>query len=186
MGTRRLRDIGIVVLLVGALLVGGAIVMDGDASRIVNGVGGVLWFSATVLLTFVAVRHRPQAWVWIVLAVLTVSVAFVVKPSAWLPTLVGFVPAGVVMGWLAPRPKLLWSALVPAWYLPAHIGTAVLMSAMRSVMGREAALRTDPPPTAAFVPLLMVVCALVGGMLAQRFIGEPGSRNVEPEQRVTR
>lgn len=162
--------IGIIGLALGALLVGVAIVMDSDVGRAVNGVGGVLWFASTALLTIVAVRDRPPVWLWGVLALVVVTVAFVVKPSAIVPAMVGFVPAGFLLAAVAPRSKLLWAALVPAWYLPAHIGTAIIKSAVSSMLGNEASLRTDPPPTAAIVPLLMVVFALAGGALARTWL----------------
>jgi hypothetical protein len=159
--------IGIVGLALGALLVGAAIVMDSDLGRAVNGVGGVLWFASTALLTLAAVRTRPPSWLWAALALVVITVAFIVKPSAIVPAMIGFVPAGFLVAALAPRARVLWAALVPAWYLPAHIGTAVLKSAVNSMLGNEASLRTDPPPTAAIVPMLMVACALAGGVLAR-------------------
>lgn len=167
---RNLQAIGTGALFFGALLVGIAIVMDSDAGRLVNGVGGVLWFAATAALTIVAARSRQPAWLWLLLAVLTITVAFIVRPSAAVPTLVGFIPAGFVMAAMARRAKLLWATLVPAWYLPAHIGTAVAGAAVRELLGHDAGLRTDPPPTAWMVPLLMVVCALIGGYAAMRTV----------------
>jgi hypothetical protein len=166
----QLRDrttIGIAGLALGALLVGVAIVMDSELGRAVNGVGGILWFASTALLTLVAVRSRPPAWLWAALAVVVIGVAFVIKPTAVVPALIGFVPAGFLLAAIAPRQKLLWAALVPAWYLPAHIGTAIMKSAVNAMLGNEVGIRTEPPPTAAIVPLVMVVCALAGGLLAQ-------------------
>jgi hypothetical protein len=157
---------GLALLLLGAAMVGIAITLDETAGRFINGAGGVLWFASAAILLIAAIRTRPPAWLWLAFAGLTVLVAFVVTPSALIPTLLGFIPAGFLIAWLAPRDRLLWAALVPAWYLPAHIGAAVTRVAIRSAMGNEAPLRTDPPPTAAFVPLLMVVCALAGGYLA--------------------
>jgi hypothetical protein len=167
--------IGIAGLALGALLVGAAIVMDSDLGRAVNGVGGLLWFASTALMTLVAVRGRPPAWLWGVLALVVVTVAFIVKPSAIVPAMIGFIPAGALLAAIAPKSKLLWAALVPAWYLPAHIGTAVAKSAVNSLLGNEASLRTDPPPTAAIVPLVMIGCALAGGALA-RHLQERRSR----------
>lgn len=167
--------IGISGLALGALLVGAAIVMDSDLGRAVNGVGGLLWFASTALMTIVAVRGRPPAWLWGVLALVVMTVAFIVKPSAIVPAMIGFIPAGALLAAIAPKSKLLWAALVPAWYLPAHIGTAVAMSAVNSLLGNEASLRTDPPPTAAIVPLVMIGCALAGGTLA-RHLQERRSR----------
>jgi hypothetical protein len=174
---------GVAGLTLGALLVGVAIVLDGAPGRAVNGVGGVLWFGSTALLTLAAIRTKPPAWLWAVLAVVVVAVAFVIKPSAIVPAVIGFVPAGFALGAVAPRAKVLWAALVPAWYLPAHIGTAVMKSAVNSLLGNEASLRTDPPPTAAIVPLVMVACAVAGGAiasyLAERRTGTGAGRLIE-------
>lgn len=167
---RNREALGIAGLLLGAIMVGVAIVLDGGAGRIVNGAGGLLWFGSTAGLTVVARRAGAPAWRWGLLALITITVAFVVTPSAAVPTIIGFIPAGVLMALVARRHPLLWAALVPAWYLPAHIGTAILRSVVRSVMGHEASIRTDPPPTAAFVPALMVACALLGGWVAGRLI----------------
>lgn len=159
--------IGIAGLALGALMIGVAIVMDSDFGRVVNGFGGVLWFVSTALLTVIAVKSRPPALLWGLLALVVVAVAFVVKPSAIVPAMIGFIPAGALLAAIAPKSKLLWAALVPAWYLPAHIGTAIAKSAVNAMLGNDASLRTDPPPTAAIVPLLMVACALAGGALAR-------------------
>lgn len=167
----RLHAIGTVTLLVAATLVGIAIVLDGDAGSIVNGVGGLLWFGATAILVVAGAKSRPAPWLWVLLVGVTLIVAFVIKPSAMVPTLIGFIPAGFVMATMAARSKLLWAALVPACYLPAHIGTAVVRSVAREMLGNDPPLRTDPPPTAAMVPFLMVVCALIGGLLAVRAFG---------------
>ncbi len=162
---------GLIALLAGAILVGVAIVVDGPVGRLINGAGGILWFTSAAILTGAAVRSRPPRWLWGVLALLTVTVAFIVKPSAALPAVIGFAGTGFIMGLLVPESRMVWAALVPAWYLPAHIGTAVAMSVLDSLVGNEASLRTDPPPTAAMVPMLMVLCALLGGLIASRIRG---------------
>ena len=99
--------IGIAGLALGALLVGVAIVMDSDVGRAVNGVGGVLWFASTVLLTLAAWRTRPPVWLWAVLALVVIAVAFVVKPSAIVPAMIGFVPAGLLLGAIAPKSNII-------------------------------------------------------------------------------
>jgi hypothetical protein len=187
----RVRDkatIGIAGLALAALLVGVAIELDGAPGRAVNGAGGVLWFASTALLTVSALRSRPPVWLWGVLALVVIAVAFVVKPSAILPAVVGFVPAGFALAAVAPSRRMLWAALVPAWYLPAHIGTAILKSAVTATLGNEASIRTDPPPTAAIVPLVMVACALAGGAMARivaerRSAAHPAGGTLIEEQR---
>jgi hypothetical protein len=178
---RNQESLGIAGLLLGAVMVGIAIALDGTAGRVVNGVGGVLWFGSTAMLTVAVRRAGAAAWRWGLLALVTITVAFVVTPSAAVPTLIGFIPAGFLMAAVTRRSPLLWAALVPAWYLPAHIGTAILRSAVRSMMGQEASVRTDPPPTAAFVPTLMVICALLGGWLATRLINSHRTRELSGE-----
>src|SRR5690625_4465277 len=148
MGGRDMRRTGTVMLIAAAVLIGIAIVMDSDLGRVVNGVGGVLWFASAGVLTVSGVRTDVPGWLWLVLFAVTVVVAFFVTPSAVVPALVGFVPAGFLMAAIAPRRKLLFAALVPAWYLPMHIGTAVIQSVVRAALGHEASIRTDPPPTA--------------------------------------
>ena len=161
---------GTLMLIAAAALVGVAIALDGSLARVVNGVGGLLWFASTAVLILVGVRMRPPVWLWGVLAIVTIVVAFVVTPSAAVSTLVGFIPAGFLMSAVGSRSRLLWATLVPACYLPAHIGTAVIRAGVRTMLGSDAPLRTDPPPTAALVPLLMVVCALAGGFLAMQIM----------------
>jgi hypothetical protein len=72
---------------------------------------------------------------------------------------------------------LLWAKLVPAFYLPMHIGTAVLKAVGRSILGMESSIRSEPPPTAAIVPAVMVAAALAGGWIAQRVKRSRGGRS---------
>jgi carbon starvation protein CstA len=97
---------------------------------------------------------------------LTVVVAFIVRPSDLLLAAVGFGGAGLIVASLAQNHELLWVKLIPALYLPFHIGTALLGALVRSMTGTEASIRSEPPPTTAIVPLTMVVAALVGGYVA--------------------
>lgn len=168
MDRRTLVLIGIVELLIAAMLVGVAITLDGDAGRITNGVGGALWFGAAVILLIATLRTRPARKLWPIFALLVIAVAFVITPSALVLALIGFVPAGFVMARVAGRHELLWAAMIPAWYLPAHIGTAVAKAAGRAALGMDAPVRTDPPPTGAIVPAVMVLAALAGGYIALR------------------
>ena len=96
MRNRKSATIGITGLALGALLVGLAIVMDSDLGRAVNGIGGVLWFASTGLLTLAAARTRPPARLWVLLALIVITVAFIAKPSAIVPAVFGFVPGVVI------------------------------------------------------------------------------------------
>ncbi len=92
--------------------------------------------------------------------------AFVIKPTDLTLAVIGFGGAGFVIGMLAKTDPMLWAKLVPALYLPAHIGTAVLKAAGRSMLGMESSIRSAPPPTAAIVPFVMVAAAIAGGIVA--------------------
>ncbi|MGN6032719.1 MAG: hypothetical protein ACTHQE_13780, partial [Thermomicrobiales bacterium] len=70
------------------------------------------------------------------------------------------------IGMAAKADPILWAKLIPGLYLPMHIGTAVLKAVGRSALGMEASIRSEPPPTAAVVPFVMVVAAVAGGFLA--------------------
>jgi len=166
MGNLITTRMGTALLILGAVLVGVAIALDGSVANAINGAGGALWFASAAILLTVAIRAQPPRRMWATLVVLTLTVAFIVKPADWVLALAGFIPTGLVIGMIAARHRILWAALIAAWYLPAHIGTAVMKSAVRAAMGDEAPLRTDPPPTAAIVPLVIVLSALAGGYLA--------------------
>jgi hypothetical protein len=90
-----------------------------------------------------------------------------VKPTDFVPALVGFGLAGMAVSFAAPRYAVLWAKLIVGLYLPFHIGTAVAKAMYRNVTGTEASIRTDPPPTAALVPLVMLAAAIGGAMLVQ-------------------
>jgi hypothetical protein len=53
-----------------------------------------------------------------------------------------------------------WALLAPAIYLPVH-----LVIGIGRAMVTDGGVRPDPPPTAALVPLAMLLGALVGGMV---------------------
>jgi len=152
--------VGSLLLVSAAMLVGAAIVADGALGRALNGVGAVCWFVAIPLLWHAARREAAPAWIWLLCLGLSGSIAFVVRPSdIWLATAT-FAAAGGCMGWVAVSRPPLWGALLAALYLPAHIGAAVVKVTVRELSGGSASIRTDPPPTAAVVPVLIVVVAL--------------------------
>ncbi|HEV2067311.1 MAG TPA: hypothetical protein VGR08_10790 [Thermomicrobiales bacterium] len=157
---------GTAMLVFATALVGLSIVAGGDVGRVLNGTSGIVWFGAAGLLIHAAHRTSSQRGLWWTVVGVTAVVAFVIRPSDMALAAIGFGGAGLVVGTLARNNELLWVKLVPALYLPFHIGTAVLRSFIRSLTGGEASIRSDPPPTAALVPLLMVVAALLGGYAA--------------------
>lgn len=143
-----------------ALLVGIAIVWDGAGGRAFNGVGGIVWVASCVAIARSRWLSGSQLGMMpgLVLA-LVVCLAVLVKPSDGMITILGFGTAGVVVALVAQRDAIQWSVLVPAAWLPVHLAVAIGTSVVRAATGGETSVRTDPPPTTAFVPLLMVVAA---------------------------
>ena len=157
----RLERIGTALLLAATVLVAISILLDGTGARLFNGVAGLTWFAAAAMLCAVAWRRSRRPMVWVTVGLLTGAVAFVVKPSDFLPAIIGFGLAGAIVAWVARRDGVLWARVIVGLYLPFHIGTAVLKAIYRSVSGAEASIRTDPPPTAALVPLTMLLAAVL-------------------------
>lgn len=166
---------GTVLLVAATIVVGISILANGMPSRLLNGLAGILWFAAAAMLVIAAVSISRSGSLWLGILVLTAVVAFVVRPSDMLLAAVGFLACGAIAQLLARDGRLIWSVLIPALYLPLHIGTAVIKAVVRSIEGQESSIRTDPPPTAALVPLLMVVAAVVGGLLVQRIRHQDGT-----------
>ena len=104
------------------------------------------WFGAALTFTLVLVQF--------------------VKPSDLLSAAIGFGVAGLLIGLIARRRELLWAAIVPALWLPVHLSIAITSAMLETADDQAAAIRTDPPPTEAFVPLMMVVAAVAGGFVA--------------------
>ena len=171
LGESKLERIGTVTLAVATVIVGASIVTDGSVSKALNGVAGLTWFASSAMFILEGQRRGATGLQWIGIAALTAAVAFVVKPSDIVLATVGFVPAGIAAAMIVKREPVFWAKLIPALYLPLHIGTAVLKAVARNAMGNEASIRTDPPPTAAIVPAVMLGAAIVGGVIARKLIG---------------
>jgi len=172
-----LERIGTGVLVSATVIVGGAIMLGEDSGRILNGIGGLTWFASSGLLVLAARKSDTFRWQWGATIALTAAVAFVIKPTDLTLATIGFGGAGLAIGMLAKADPLLWAKLIPALYLPAHIGTAVLKAAGRSALGMEASIRSAPPPTAAIVPFVMVATAVVGGLIATAWRQRSSSRS---------
>jgi hypothetical protein len=172
-GRRRtdIGGIGAAGLVLAGALVGLAIAADGALARAINGVGGLVWLASLGVLVW-SVRRAPGRVVGAV-AVLGVALAltFLVRPSELAPATVGFFVGGALVAAAVRRRELVWALLVPAAWLPVHLGVAVGRAVVRSLADGAPAVRTDPPPTAALVPLAMVTAAGVGG-LAVRWVRE--------------
>lgn len=161
----KLEVVGTIALAAATVIVGASILAGGEAGRVLNGVSGLIWFAAAGALGLAAFRTRPAWLVWAVAVAMTGVVAFLVKPSDLLLAIVGFGVAGAAMAVVAGPHGLLWAKFVVALYLPFHIGAAVAKAMYRSLSGNEAAIRSDPPPTAALVPVAMLLAALGGALI---------------------
>ena len=171
LGESSLERIGTVTLAVATVIVGASIVTDGSVSKALNGVAGLTWFASSAMFILEGKRRGATGLQWIGIAALTAAVAFVVKPSDIVLATIGFVPAGIAAAMIVKQEPVFWAKLIPALYLPLHIGTALLKAVARNAMGNEASIRTEPPPTAAIVPAVMLGAAIVGGVIARRLIG---------------
>lgn len=167
-GTTKLERIATGTLAAGTLVVGASIVADGVLAKELNAVAGVTWFASAAIFLIEGRRRDAGGLQWAATVGVTGVVAFVVKPSDLVLAMVGFGGAGVLVGSLVKCDPMFWAKMIPALYLPLHIGTAVVKAAGRSVLGMESSIRTEPPPTAAIVPVVMLVAAIAGGWVAQR------------------
>jgi len=165
-----------VTLAVATVIVGASIVTDGTVSRSLNGIAGLRWFASAAMFAIEGGRRGAPGPLWAGILALAAGVAFVVRPSDLALAIAGFAPAGFLAGVAGQKDFMLWAKMVPALYLPMHIGTAVLKAAGRSALGMESGIRTEPPPTAAIVPAVMVVAAMAGGWAASRLMARRSSR----------
>lgn len=169
LGETKQERIATTTLAVATVVVGASIVADGQLAKILNGIAGITWFASSAMFILEGRRTGASSLQWAGTIGLTAVVAFLIKPSDIVLATVGFIPAGFTAAMLANRNPVFWAKMVPALYLPLHIGTAVLKSVGRSALGMESSIRTEPPPTAAVVPAVMLAAALVGGFLARTF-----------------
>jgi len=153
------------ILIAAAVVVGIAIVLDGAAARGINGIAGLMWFLAAGLLIRFTIK---QSGGWTTFG-LTIVISFVlvllVKPSDLMWAAIGFTIGGALVALVARSEREKAALLLPAIWLPTHLLVAIGRVAERAIRDQPARVRTDPPPTAALVPLAMVIAALVGGLI---------------------
>ena len=161
-------QLGTYMLLLAGLVVAIAIASDGAVSRAVNGVAGILWVASAWVLAN-ALRRDDKFWTKLlgVTAICLVLVIFI-RPSDLLMALAGFGIAGAIVAATTGSRGFVWATLLPALWLPVHLGTAVVKAVYRAITDQEATIRSDPPPTAAIVPFTMIVAAMFGAWLFQR------------------
>jgi hypothetical protein len=154
------------VLVVAAVVVGIAIGMDEDARRFVNGIGGLLWMAGAFLII---TRSIAAGVTWrqigLVLAVILV-LSYLIRPTDPIWAAIGFGWGGVVVGYAGGAYGSRLGAMLGALWLPAHLFMAVVRVGVRELRDQPASLRSDPPPTAVVVPLVMVLAAWLFAALA--------------------
>ncbi len=145
--------------VLGAVMVGIAIMNDSALGRGLNGAAALVWVVAAGVLGW-TLRSEPRAGRLLTTAFAAALVlAIVIRPSDLMGAVIGFGAAGAMVAMLATRQPVGWAMLIPAIYLPAHLAVAIT----RSLAGGMTTLRTEPPPTAAVVPLAMVLAAALAG-----------------------
>ncbi|MEJ7839655.1 MAG: hypothetical protein WKF81_12635 [Thermomicrobiales bacterium] len=175
---QQLQQYGTTALIASTIVVGASIAIDGQIGRLLNGTGGLIWFGAAGVLAIAAKRSDEPVSRWVIALGLTATVAFVAKPTDLLNATLGLgIAGGLIAAAVRDRP-VLWASLIPALYLPAHIGTAVLKAVGRNLLGLESSIRSEPPPTAAVVPFVMVAAAVGGGWLVSKWRDRPERASV--------
>lgn len=152
-------------LILAAVIVGLAIIIGGTASRVLNPIGALLWVGSGVFLArSLPSAERPAAG-WIVAIASGVVLGAAVRPGSLPEAVAGFGIAGLVVV-LATGDKVgSWALLAPAIYLPVHLAIGIGRAIVQGI-----GMRTDPPPTAAILPLAMVLAAALGGALAATLV----------------
>ncbi len=155
--------ISTVLLIMSGAVVGVAVAIGGDFGRALNGVGGLGWMIGAALLV-IGLRRIPSRWRgYGIAAVVALGLSWFVSASDFAATVLGFGAAGALVALATVERRSAWALLVPALWLPLHVGTAI----MRAAVAGEGRVRTEPPPTAALVPLAMIVAAWGCGMFVE-------------------
>ena len=161
-GTWRMAAAG---LILAAAIVGLAILLGGTTARLLNPIGAVLWLVSAVLLGVSLPPAQRQMLGWTAAIAGGVILGALVRPSGLIEVIVWFALVGAVVVFAAADRVGAWALLVPAIYLPVHL----LIGIGRAIL-RNGGLRTDPPPTAAIVPLAMFLAAVAAGTMAATLV----------------
>ena len=148
-------------LILAAAIVGLAIVVGGTSARPLNAIGAVLWLASGVFLAVSLPSVHRRLLGWAVAIASGFILGALVRPGSLVEVIVWFALAGAVVVLAAADRTGAWALLVPAIYLPVHL----LIGIGRAII-RNGGVRTDPPPTAAIVPLAILLAAAVAGALA--------------------
>jgi hypothetical protein len=147
-------------LIVAAAIVGIAITAGGSTARTLNGVGAIVWIASGVVLALTLPGVERKGLGWLAVAAAGLVLGGIVRPGTITEAIITFGIAGAVVVLAAGDRSGSWAFLVPAIYLPVHL----LIGIGRALL-RESGVRTDPPPTPAILPLVMILSAALAGSL---------------------
>jgi polyferredoxin len=156
-------------LVLAGLVVALAIVVGGTAARALNGVGALLWVASGVLLAISLPRPDRLSLGWGAAIVTGGLLGAVIRPGTFAVAIASFAIAGAVVVLLGGDRTGGWALMAPAIYLPVHLAIGIGRALMR---GSE--MRVAPPPTAALLPLSMVIAALLAGAVAAYLVRSRG------------
>lgn len=152
-------------LVLAAVIVGIAILAGGSAARALNGVGAIVWLASAVVLALTLPTPARVQLAWLAAIVGGAVLGGIIRPGNMLEAVLGFGLAGAITVLLAGDRSGGWALLVPAIYLPVHLAVGIGRAMMRG-----SGMRTDPPPTASILPLVMVIAALVAGAAVAAYL----------------
>ncbi len=151
------------LLIASGAIVGVAVAIGGDIGRALNGVGGLGWIIGAAMLVLSLRRILARWRGYGIAAVVALGLSWFVSASDLAAAVIGFGVAGAIVALATVERRSAWALLVPALWLPLHVGTAIV----RAAVSGEGRVRTEPPPTAALVPLAMILAAWGCGLLVE-------------------
>lgn len=159
---------GRALLIAAAVVVGIAILASGSIAKGINGIAGILWFVAAGIIVASLWRARRRNLGFAVTFVITLTLVLLVKPADVLWAALGFTVAGAIVAFVFAERPAGWATLIPALWLPCHLLVAAGRAIGQELIDGTTHVRTSPPPTAAIVPLVMVLAAWLGGVVVIR------------------
>lgn len=152
-------------LVIAASIVSLAVTVGGTSARTLNGVGALFWVGSSVLLALTLPPARRAGMGWIAALAAGLLLGGVIRPGTVELAIACFALAGAAVVFAAGDRMGAWGFLAPAIYLPVH-----LIIGIGRAMLRDNGVRTDPLPTAAILPLCMILAAAVGAAVAASIV----------------
>ena len=160
---RKMRDQALAdqlpALVVAAVVVGIAIAMDGSGRKAMNGIGGSIWLIAAIVITRATWKAGASRNQMLETIAVILVLSSLIRPSDSLLALIGFGAGGAFLGLVGKSLGSKLGATLGALWFPAHIVIAIARAGIRELRDQPAVVRNGPPPTAALVPLIMVLAA---------------------------